>query len=210
MNAYQTLRGAADAEYIVQKSRFIGHAAPVAGAEGAHSFLETVRHAHRDASHHCFAYVIGKNRGILRYGDDGEPTGTAGKPILEVMTAKAVVDCAVVVTRYFGGILLGAGGLVRAYAHTASLALEAAGVCTMHETGRWQVTVAYPLWDRVEYALRTLPVFVENTTYTDSVSVSLLSRESDAAALIAELLKITDGRLQTIKERDTFFHPWGD
>jgi uncharacterized YigZ family protein len=210
MNAYKTLQSAADSDYIVQKSRFIGHAAPVAGADGALVFLEKIKRAHRDASHNCFAYIIGQNRGIIRYGDDGEPSGTAGKPILEMMTAKAVVDCAVVVTRYFGGILLGSGGLVRAYAHTASLALDAAGICTMHETGRWHLNVAYPLWDRVEHTLKSLPAIVESTVYADSVKVILLSREINAAAMIAELMKTTDGKIETAKEKETFFHPWGD
>lgn len=210
MNAYKTLRGPADAEFIVQKSRFIGHAAPVADADEALSFLEHIRKAHRDASHNCYAYVVGRNRGILRYGDDGEPSGTAGKPILEVITARNVVDCAVVVTRYFGGILLGAGGLLRAYAHTAALALGAAGVCAMYETGRWHVTVPYPLWDRVQHAIQSMPVLVENTDYTETVAVRLLSREDDSAAMIAELMKFSDGRLQVLKDPESFFHPWGD
>ena len=106
-------------------------------SEEALAFLEAVRARHRDATHHCYAYIIGRNAGIMRYSDDGEPSGTAGMPIIEVMKARGVVDCAVVVTRYFGGILLGAGGLVRAYSHTCALALDAARVCQMHPTERW-------------------------------------------------------------------------
>ena len=209
MNAYRTLRNPAETEYVVHKSRFIGQAAPVTSAEEALRFLEEIRKKHRSASHNCFAYIIGRNKGIIRYGDDGEPSGTAGKPIVEVMMAKDVVDCAVVVTRYFGGVLLGAGGLVRAYAHTASLALDAAGVCTMHETGRWRLTIAYPHWDRVDHALKSLPVIVETVGFAEAVTASLLLRECDAAATIAGLTTLTDGKMKAEKEEELFFHPWG-
>ncbi|MFH1512113.1 MAG: YigZ family protein, partial [Bacillota bacterium] len=207
MNAYKTLRKSAETEYVVQKSRFIGHAAPVSDANGALLCLETVRQAPRGASHNCFAYIVGRNKGIIRYSDDGEPSGTAGKPIVEVMTAKDVVDCIVVITRYFGGILLGTGGLVRAYAHTASLALDAAGICAMHETVRWQVSVAYPLWDRVENAVKSLPVAVESTEYADFVRLILLCRVSDEEPVIRGLRQITDGKIKAVREELPFFHP---
>lgn len=210
MDAYKTLRGPAQAEYMVQKSRFIGYAMPVKTAEEALEFLGDVRQAHRDASHNCFAYVIGRNKSVIRYGDDGEPSGTAGKPMAEVLLKKDMTDCAVVVTRYFGGILLGAGGLVRAYTHAAGLALDAAGVCTMRETGRWQLTAAYPPWDRAERALKALPVMMESTTFEEAVRATILLRESDAAHAIAELNKATDGKLYAVRDADTFYHPWGD
>jgi uncharacterized YigZ family protein len=209
MNAYQTLRNRAQTEYIIQKSRFIGHAAPVSDVEDALWYLDTIRKEHRDASHNSFAYVIGQNKGIIRYSDDGEPSGTAGKPIAEVLLVRDVVNCAVVVTRYFGGILLGAGGLVRAYAHTAALALEAAGVCAMYETGRWSLRVAYPLWDRVERTLRMLPVIVERAEYAEDVMVLLLSRIDHEEETVAELMKVTDGKIQANRDKETFYHPWG-
>jgi len=208
MNAYKTLRNQAEAEYITKKSRFIGYAAPAASAEDALRILDLIRQKHRDSSHNCFAYVIGRNKGIIRYSDDGEPSGTAGKPIAEVLLAKDVVDCAVVVTRYFGGVLLGTGGLVRAYTHTAALALDAAGICAMHETGRWHLRVSYPLWDRVDHAMRSLPVIVENTEYTADVAVSLLLRLDSEAETIGGLMKVTDGKLETQREETTFFYPW--
>ena len=99
--------------------------------------------------------------------------------ILEVMTAKDIVDCIVVITRYFGGTLLGTGGLTRAYAHAASQAIDAAGVCAMHETVRLSMQVPYPLWDRVEYSLQSLPICVETTQYSDTVTVTLLCRSED-------------------------------
>ena len=126
--SYKTLREENSAEFIINKSRFIGYGCPCETEEEALAFLARIRQKHKDATHNCYAYIIGLNSGIMRYSDDGEPGGTAGMPIIEVMKARGVVNCAVVVTRYFGGILLGAGGLVRAYAQGSKTALDAAGV----------------------------------------------------------------------------------
>ena len=208
MSAYLTLRKQAEIQFTEKKSRFIGFAAPVANVEDALELLDAIKKNSRDASHHCFAYIIGQNKGIQRYSDDGEPSGTAGKPIIEVMFAKEVVDCIVVVTRYFGGILLGAGGLTRVYAHTASLAIEAAGISTMHETVRLELAVGYPFWDKVNYRLQSLPIIVEDTEYMDVVKVSLLSRVTDETNIKDELVRITDGKLTPVRNSDPFYHPW--
>ena len=198
MTGYRTLLRRAEAEYIVQKSRFIGHGCPVSTTEEALAFLEDIRREHRDASHNCYAYIIGQNAGVMRYSDDGEPGGTAGMPIIEVMRARGVVDAAVVVTRYFGGILLGAGGLVRAYSHTCALALGAAKVCVMHPTRRWVFEVAYPLWDRVRHSLEGMPVRMEDTQFAAAVTFTLLVRERDEAALLAALAALTDGKADSL------------
>ena len=126
--SYKTLRAENSAEFVINKSRFIGYGCPCETEEEALAFLARIRQKHKDATHNCYAYIIGLNSGIMRYNDDGEPGGTAGMPIIEVMKARGVVNCAVVVTRYFGGILLGAGGLVRAYAQGSKAALDAAGI----------------------------------------------------------------------------------
>ena len=126
--SYKTLRAENSAEFVINKSRFIGYGCPCETEEEALAFLARIRQKHKDATHNCYAYIIGLNSGIMRYSDDGEPGGTAGMPIIEVMKARGVVNCAVVVTRYFGGILLGAGGLVRAYAQGSKAALDAAGI----------------------------------------------------------------------------------
>lgn len=208
MSAYRTLAKQAETEYTVQKSRFIGYAAPAASAEDALNLLDEIKKNSRDASHHCYAYVIGRNKGIQRYSDDGEPSGTAGKPIIEVMTAKDVVDCVVVVTRYFGGVLLGAGGLTHAYAHSASMALDAAGIRTMRETARLALEIPYPLWDRVEHTLKALPVIIEKTEYMEIVKLSVLCRMDDESRVAEELLKVSDGKLASKMNGDPFFHPW--
>ena len=126
MKPYKTLLKEAAEEYSIQKSRFIGRAAPVTTVEEALRFLEQVRSEHRTATHNCYAYILGQNAGIMRYSDDGEPGGTAGLPMMEVLKARGVVNCAVVVTRYFGGVLLGTGGLVRAYTQATQAGIEAA------------------------------------------------------------------------------------
>ena len=136
MNSYKTIRQPAREEYVINKSRFIGHACPCQTEEQALAFLKRIREEYRDATHNCYAYVIGENAGIMRYSDDGEPGGTAGLPMMEVLKARSVVNLCVVVTRYFGGILLGAGGLVRAYSHSCALALDAAHVSIMELTQR--------------------------------------------------------------------------
>ena len=209
MNAYKTLLEPACAEYLVQKSRFLGYAEPCATQEDALAFLDRIRQKHRDASHNCYAYIIGKNAGIMRYNDDGEPGGTAGMPIIEVMKARGVVDAAVVVTRYFGGVLLGAGGLVRAYSHSCALALDAAKVCTMHPTRRWMLEVEYSLWDKVRHGLQSLPVLMEETEYAANVNFSLLVKAADADMLFKTLTTLTDGRIE-ILPADELFHPWAE
>ena len=139
LKPYKTLLRDAQEEFIVNKSRFIGHGRPCETEEEALAFLSEMRSKYKDATHNCYAYIIGPNMGVMRYSDDGEPGGTAGMPIIEVMKARGVTNCAVVVTRYFGGILLGAGGLVRAYSQGAAVALNACGVGMMHPTARYLV-----------------------------------------------------------------------
>ena len=128
-------------------------------------------------------------------------------PIIEVMKARGVVDCAVVVTRYFGGVLLGAGGLVRAYSHGCAIALDAARVCEMHPTQRWMCEVAYPLWDKVQHTLKTLPVRLEDTEFTASVVFSVSVKEADAVTVSAELTRVTDGKVEMLLE-DESYSPW--
>jgi len=208
MNGYKTLLQRAEAEHVVQKSRFIGSACPVATAEDALTFLEGVRQKYRDGSHNCYAYIIGHNAGIMRYNDDGEPGGTAGIPILEGMKSRGVVDAAVVVTRYFGGILLGAGGLARAYSHTCALALNAAQVCVMHPSRRWIFEVNYPAWDKVQHTLGRLPVRVEDTQFTTHVTFTLLMKEQDETTLLETLAALTDGKIKSLF-MDELYSPWG-
>ena len=179
LKPYKTLIQAGEDEFIVNKSRFIGHGKPCETEAEALDFLASMRAKYRDATHNCYAYIIGPNMGVMRYSDDGEPGGTAGMPIIEVMKARGVTNAAVVVTRYFGGILLGAGGLVRAYSQGAAVALNACGVGVMHPTARYLMDVPYPMLNRVEYRLKSEPVLVEDKTFAENVTLTLLVRCAD-------------------------------
>ena len=197
-DGYLTLLRTAQDEYVVQKSRFLCDAAPCETEEAALSFLQDKRTRYRDATHHCYAYVIGANAGIIRYSDDGEPSGTAGLPMMEVIRRRGVVNCCVVITRYFGGILLGAGGLVRAYAHSCAVALDAAGVGLMAATCEGLMSVPYGIWDTVQYHLKQLPVRVLDTAFGTDVEVTLAVRARDRDALERRLTEITHSAAQLV------------
>jgi len=201
---YKTLRQSASDEFIINKSRFIGYGSPAQTEEEALAFLKGIREKHKDATHNCYAYVIGRNAGIMRYSDDGEPGGTAGLPIMEVLKAQGVVNCCVVVTRYFGGILLGAGGLVRAYTQGCVAALKASGVVVMEPSQQYLCEVGYPLWDKVQYALKSLPVRLMGSEFTTAVTFTLLVREKDAQQVLDTLTRVTDGKVETLLEEESF------
>jgi len=197
-SAYRTLGKAASDEFVINKSRFIGYAAPVETEEEALAFLQTIRQKHKDATHNCYAYVIGRNAGIMRYSDDGEPGGTAGLPMMEVLKAQNVVNCCVVVTRYFGGILLGAGGLVRAYTQGVVVGLKAAGVVTMEPSQKYLCEVGYPLWDRVQHAMRSMPVQLLGSEFTTAVAFEILVREEHSETVLSDLNRLCDGRFEAL------------
>ncbi len=207
MNAYKTLLRAASDEFIVNKSRFIGYASPVSSEEEALAFLGAIRQKHRDATHNCYAYTLGRNMGVMRYSDDGEPGGTAGLPMMEVVKQRQVCDCCVVVTRYFGGVLLGAGGLVRAYSRGCSAALNAARIVVMEETDRLLCEVEYGWWDRVQHLLKSQPVQLVSTEFTAAVTFTLLVRAADSGAVQAELVRLTNGQAEILPE-ETSWQAW--
>ncbi len=201
---YKTLRISSSDEFIVNKSRFIGYAAPCETEEEALAFLNSIRTKHKDATHNCYAYVIGRNAGIMRYSDDGEPGGTAGMPMMEVLKAQGVVNCCVVVTRYFGGVLLGAGGLVRAYTQGTVVALKAAQVVVMEPSQQYICEVSYPLWDKVQHAMRALPLQLVSSEFTTAVAFTILVREKDAAEVLETLTRVTDARFDYLLEDESF------
>lgn len=207
MKPYKTLIRRASDEFIVNKSRFIGHGCPVESEEQALAFLAEMRAKYKDATHNCYAYIVGTNMGVMRYSDDGEPGGTAGMPIIEVLKARGVTNCAVVVTRYFGGVLLGAGGLVRAYTKGTVCALEAAGVGVMYPTKRVLVDVSYPMLSRLEYMLRSQPVQVEDKSFADTITFTLVLKSQDEAAFARDLAAMSDGRLEVL-EMEEIYLPW--
>lgn len=205
--AYKTVAESGSSQFIINKSRFIGYAAPCTTEEEALQFLSSIREKHKDASHNCYAYVIGRNAGIARYSDDGEPSGTAGMPIIEVMKARGVTNCAVVVTRYFGGVLLGAGGLVRAYSQGAAAALNACGVGVMHPTARYLMEIPYPMLNRMDHFLKGEPVIVEDKGYTDVISYTLIVRCADEEGFLARVTDMSEGRVEPLRVEEMYL-PW--
>lgn len=205
--AYRTLARAGLFETVIKKSRFIGQCAPAANEEDALAFVRAAREAHKAASHHCYAYILGANAGLMRYQDDGEPQGTAGIPILEVMKKNRLVYCAAVVTRYFGGVLLGAGGLTRAYSAAAAGAVQSAGIVMAEPSARLSLALAYPYWDAAERALSKLPVTAVEKAFAENVRVSLIVRLSDLDSVLESLTSLTDGRA-AIDVSEAFHHLW--
>ena len=202
LTSYKTLIKKNEDSFIINKSRFIGHGCPCETEEEALAFLASVRADHKDATHNCYAYIIGANMGVMRYSDDGEPGGTAGMPIIEVMKAHGVTNCCVVVTRYFGGVLLGAGGLVRAYSQGAAAAINACGVGVMHPTARYLMEIPYPMLNRMDYFLKGEPVIVEDKAYTDVITYTLILKFADEKGFLARLTNMSEGRIDPLRAEE--------
>ena len=206
---YKTLRQEAADEVIINKSRFIGYACPCETEDEALAFLNKIRTKHKDAPHNCYAYVSGKNSGIMRYSDDGEPGGTAGLPMMEVRKAQGVVNCCVVVTRYFGGILLGAGGLVRAYTQSAKDALDAAGISVVRRWVAMEVPCTYGQFESVRREVLSFDGVVENVDYGADVVLSALLPEEKAADFAAHILDTSAGTIEVLEAGEEFNDvPW--
>ena len=204
LKPYKTLIKAADDSFIVNKSRFIGYGCPCETEEEALKFLSDIRTKHKDANHNCYAYIIGSNMGVMRYSDDGEPGGTAGMPIIEVMKARGITNCAVVVTRYFGGVLLGAGGLVRAYSQGAAAAINACGVGVMHPTARYLMEVSYPMLNRADYFLKGEPVIVEDKSFTDVITYTIIVKTEDEEAFLARVTNMSEGTIEPLRVEEMY------
>lgn len=172
MDSYKTLEKSSSDEFVVKKSRFIGYAAPVATNDEAVAFINSIKAKHRDATHNVYAYRL-RGGQIQRYSDDGEPQGTAGLPVLDVLLKEDVTDCAVVATRYFGGILLGASGLVRAYTHTAKIGIESAKIITMAPCKIARLVCDYTFYGKLQTIIAAFGVSVEGTDFADNVCLSL-------------------------------------
>ena len=203
MKLYSTVRGAASAEQIIEKSRFIAYVAPVSDREEAEAFITSIRKKHKDATHNVPAMVLGDKMQMQWASDDGEPQGTSGAPIVQMLVAQGITNVVVVVTRYFGGIKLGTGGLVRAYTSSAKLGLAAAGVCDVCERNVLTYALDYTYLAKLqnlaaqdagssgdEPAGSGALFAIENLTYTDVVQAALScvpERADEVKNLIANL-----------------------
>ena len=193
MQEYKTVEKEASDFFIEKKSKFIGYAKPVKTQEEAVDFISEIKSKHWDATHNVYAYVLRENN-IQRYSDDGEPSGTAGVPVLDVMLKESLVDVCVVATRYFGGTLLGAGGLVRAYSHTSKIALEAAGIITMAQCSVMSAEVDYSFYDRLNILLSDFSAVILNTSFSDKVCVEFSVKENIVDSLNAKQIDVSNGK----------------
>ena len=195
LKTYRTVEQLGQAEIVIEKSTFIGYAKPVSNEEEALAFIQEIKKKHRDATHNVPAYVLGEHNEIQRCNDDGEPSGTAGVPVLEVLKKKEDVrDVAVVVTRYFGGIKLGTGGLVRAYTRGAKIALEAAKIITKVLYQVIVVTVDYTMLGALQNQLRLNQYDTKDIIYDELVHLHVWVEQDDVANFKAQIIEWTNGR----------------
>lgn len=198
MNSYKTIANPSSYEYEEKRSVFIGEAMPVSTESEAIAFIEKVKKKYPDARHHVYAYVLRENS-TTRFTDDSEPQGTAGMPTLDVIRKNGCQDVVIVVTRYFGGTLLGTGGLVRAYTQAALGALKAGTIVTYDIYSRVEIEISYSDHGRVAALLSELPFTVTDTAFTDIVKVSGMIRADEYEALAQKLCELTSARAK-IKE----------
>lgn len=194
LNSYKTVKGYGESEQIIQKSRFIAYVNRVESEEEAIQFIQTIKKKHWDATHNCSAYMIGENDLIQKANDDGEPSGTAGVPILEVIKKKGLKDTAVVVTRYFGGIKLGAGGLIRAYGGAASEGINATGVVERRLMRIMKSTFDYTLLGKIENELRNSHYSIKEIHYLDRVMIESYAEEDAKEAFIDWMTDLSNGQ----------------
>lgn len=191
---YRTISHQGSAEIVIKKSRFIGHVMPVESEEEAIRFIEGIRKEHWSATHNCYAYMIGERDQIQKQSDDGEPSGTAGKPILEVIKNKNLKNIAVVVTRYFGGIMLGAGGLIRAYTDGAVAGIEAGQPIVRKLHQDVYIEIDYTWLGKVENELRNRGVIMGETQFTDKVTLVCYPTAEEAADFTSWMTDLTMGQ----------------
>ncbi|MBR3438593.1 MAG: YigZ family protein [Clostridia bacterium] len=193
MQSYKTIRKAAEAQFVEKHSRFIGYIAPVTTAEEANEFIASIKSKHWDATHNVPAYIL-REGNLKRYSDDGEPQGTAGVPVLSTLEKAGLTDCVCVVTRYFGGTLLGTGGLVRAYSHAASIAVEAGGVVTRALCRKMRIKCDYGFYGKLSPMILEAGGVVENTLFEDSVVIDFYIESSLSEKLNADIVEASNGK----------------
>lgn len=199
--AYKTIKNRATADFIEKKSEFIGNIAPVKTTEEAVDFINEIKSHNRKATHNVYAYVL-REGNATRYSDDGEPQGTAGMPVLDVLLKEGLTDICVVATRYFGGILLGGGGLVRAYSHTSKIAVDAAEIMIMCNCFEFSAEMDYSLYGKVIYILPDYDVKITKTDFSDNVKMKFIVKSEFADKLSKDLTDLSNGQISLCKSSE--------
>lgn len=195
MAEYLTIAREATAEQTIERSRFIAYIKHVESREEAESFINEIRTLHRDARHNVPAFVVGRNAETQWASDDGEPSGTSGMPVLKVLTGNGLTDVVIVITRYFGGIKLGTGGLMRAYTGVARDAVEKAGRCRLVDQQILTFRISYPQFDRVNRLASEAGFEITDTYYDDKVTLSICTEENNTEHVLRLLADLTAGEL---------------
>lgn len=210
MELYKTVRNEAEATNIIEKSRFIAHVRPVSSKEEADAFVAEIKGKYKDATHNVPAMVIGDKFQIQWASDDGEPQGTSGAPMVQMLVKEGITNVAIVVTRYFGGIKLGTGGLVRAYTGSAKLGLEAAGICSVREVSVVEVKTDYTYLSKLQNMASeilaednngSIPFIIKDIQYTDKVVLTLMTFPEKAEELMMLLANITSGSSEVLSQK---------
>ena len=173
--SYNMIKEYTETSFVERKSRFISYVMPVYTEEEAISFLNSIRKKHYDATHNCYAYILGENSEVQRSSDDGEPSGTAGIPILEVIKKESLTNTIIIVTRYFGGIMLGAGGLIRAYTEGAARAVSHAGIIEVKPYAIYSVKTDYSNLGKIQYETPKKDYIIKDIEYTEAVTITILT-----------------------------------
>ena len=200
MFLYRSVYKYGEAEYIIEKSRFIAHVSPVETPEEARLFIADIKERYKDATHNVPAFVCGAGSEHQWASDDGEPQGTSGMPVLKLITAEGLTNVAIVITRYFGGIKLGTGGLARAYTHSAKLGIEAAGICDVMESSVLRYSFDYTYLSKITNYAAERGFDLGNTEYTDSVSLVISCPAEETDSLRSAISDITSGKAVLLSE----------
>lgn len=195
MNEFKVVHQGGEQEIIEKKSRFIASVTPIESEEDALKTIEQIRKKYWNASHNCYAYVVGRNQELQRFSDDGEPSGTAGKPILDVLLGEEIHNALIVVTRYFGGTLLGTGGLVRAYSKSAKAALEESSIINKILGKRLLLNMDYNTVGKIQYILAQNDISIIDTIYKEDVDMYIVCSNEEIARIIKLITEATSGRV---------------
>ncbi|AYD39824.1 YigZ family protein [Clostridium fermenticellae] len=204
--AYFTIKDEKSAQFEEKKSVFIGSVKRVSNEEGAKKFIYEIKSKNKEARHNVYAYIIGENLGIQRYSDDGEPQGTGGIPVLDVIKKNSITDTVIVVTRYFGGILLGKGGLVRAYSKAAAMAVKEGGIVEKVRGSVLNITINYDMIDKIKYLFEKKLWTIENMDYKDKVKATIYVETDNIDNVKNAVVETTNGKCDIeIQDEEYYF-----